>query len=593
MMSLFYKTVGTDGRGMFVYYPGECSRTPFKRSAITLLLDTCSESDVNNVLYGKGFAEFANRNDVILSFPVPPSLGWNFSMEDGVEDDVSDFALFQTAIMSRDETPLETDAKGIPTVRAMLRSWHPMNDARYVVGVGSGASMAFTLGARFPDNIAGILTIGGELCVEAFEKAVYSPVPVSMISGGKRAADYFIRANEAKKTEENRRRAVYKNPVNPLQCAVLVGEGADMMADRCTTIDSLNADLMQKVWDRMFSAVRRVNTGAHGDCEPRMSLSRSGIEFTIDDSCLDGTPHTWFTHVPAFIKRKPDARYPLMFFFHGGSDNPAEAAEMSKFHEIGDIEGFITIYPWGTNRCSWNSDMDPTREDDVAFIAALIEYATRKYPVDPGRVYLSGFSNGAAMAQAFALAHPELVAAICPIDSNWPGDRFRPSAVDWREVRPFAIGMRLKIDRDWRIPVWYTYGSREPAYPVYYGSTQQHQYDFWKAYNNIEVRPTPSLDRPDPCGCGVPGDESETIAPSKVHPRHEYDVQRFFSRDKPSLNLYNFVAMRDKGHDVAPMDAYLGWAYVSQFRRSVDGALELTGNDEHARSDAHVTRYSR
>jgi pimeloyl-ACP methyl ester carboxylesterase len=282
-----------------------------------------------------------------------------------------------------------------------------------------------------------------------------------------------------------------------------------------------------------------------------------------------------------------------MVFFHGGSDNPAEAAEMSKFHEVGEAEGFITIYPWGSNRCSWNSDMEADREDDVAFIAALIKYASGEYPVDPGRVYLSGFSNGAAMAQTVALAHPELVAAICPIDSNWPGDRFHESAVDWRDVYPYANGMRVKARRDWRIPVWYTYGSREPAYPVYDGSTQQHQYDFWKLYNNIEIRATPSRDRPDPCGCGVSGDVSETIAPSKAHPRHEYDVQRFFSRDNPSLNLYNFVAMRDKGHDVAPMDAYLGWAYVSQFRRTVGGALELMENDELARSETHGTRYVR
>lgn len=44
-----------------------------------------------------------------------------------------------------------------------------------------------------------------------------------------------------------------------------------------------------------------------------------------------------------------------MLFFHGGSDNPEEAAQMSRFHELGEKEGFITVYPWGTDRTQWNS----------------------------------------------------------------------------------------------------------------------------------------------------------------------------------------------------------------------------------------------
>lgn len=572
MTPLFHRTVGPAGRGMFLYYPGESPRTPYKRSAVTFLLDACSETVVKDLLWNEGLAKFAERNEAILSFPEPRPGGWNFAMDGGREDDVAAFALFQAAVASPDDAPLETDATGIPTVRAMLRSWHAMNDVRYLVGAGSGASMALTLAACFPDNIAGILTIGGELCAEALEKAAYSPVPASLVSAGGRAAEYFIRANGADMTEEDGRRSVFKSPVNPAQCVVLAAEGG-------TASGGITGDLVRKAWDRMFSAARRVNTGAHGDCAPRTSPSRSGFVRAIDDTGLDGTPHTWFTHLPASVGRGSKTRRPLVVFFHGGSDNPEEAAEMSKFHEIGEAEGFVTIYPWGTNRCSWNSGMAPELEDDVAFIAALIERAKAEYPIDPGRVYLSGFSNGAAMAQAVALAHPELVAAICPIDSNWPGDRFRPSEIDWRDVRPFAVGMSRKRDRDWRMPVWYTYGSREPAYPVYAGSTQQHQYDFWKAYNNIEIKPTPPRESPDPCGCGVPGDESETIAPSKEHPSHAYDVQRFFSRDDPPLNLYNFVAMRDKGHEVAPMDAYLGWAYVSRFRRRADGSLETATGD--------------
>ena len=129
------------------------------------------------------------------------------------------------------------------------------------------------------------------------------------------------------------------------------------------------------------------------------------------------------------------------------------------------------------------------------------------------------------------------------------------------------------------MPVWYTYGTREPSYPVCAKSTQQYQYDFWKAYNHIAVEETPPAEEPDVCGCGVPGQVQERIRPSERHPGHYYDVQRFYTTDERRLNLYNYVIMHEKGHDIAQMDPALGWEYVKQFRRNPDGSLGFVENN--------------
>ena len=42
----------------------------------------------------------------------------------------------------------------------------------------------------------------------------------------------------------------------------------------------------------------------------------------------------------------------------------------------------------------------------------------------------------------------------------------------------------------------------------------RHQYDFWKAYNHIRIEETPDLSKPDPSGCGVPGQIQQRIRPS-------------------------------------------------------------------------------
>ena len=132
--------------------------------------------------------------------------------------------------------------------------------------------------------------------------------------------------------------------------------------------------------------------------------------------------------------------------------------------------------------------------------------------------------------------------------------------------------MEQKASCDYLMPIWYTYGSRELSYPVRRGSSQQHQYDFWKMYNHITIRPTPEVGDAKGCDYGVPGDLQETLYPCTTFPKHRYEVQRFY--DSSDRNLYNYVVMYDKGHEVAPMDAVLGWNYVRAFRRLSDGTLK-------------------
>lgn len=561
-MELIYKTVTDLNRGMYLYYPPSSNRTAFKRCSITVLRDADDEASVRKLLFETGLAKLAENDDVILSFPNPVNGRWDAELSG---EDIQAFNKFQDAMTKPDNKPYEFRPDGIPTFESMMSTWHPMNDTKYIIGIGSGADLAVTLAATYPENIAAILCVNPTQSDIAYDKASYAPMPVHLVNCSDKIREYFIKANEAEQAEESETHTLYVNKVNPLQCVI------DDKANK-----ELTAELLDRVWNELFKRLRRTNTGAHGDIQPRMDMSKVNFEIYLDDTRLDGkNPHTWFTHVPSFVNKDQEQKVPLMIFFHGGSDNPAEAAEMSKFHELGEKEGFITVYPWGSNKTSWNCNMDENEADDVGFSVELIRYMIENYPVDESRVYLSGFSNGAAHAQTVAMIYPELIAGICHIDSNWPGRRMGPSELNVEEMMPFRLAFEKKKKYDYRMPVWYTYGSREPSYPVYKGSTQQHQYDFWKKYNNIEITPTPERENPHPCGCGVPGHKYMLLKPSERHPHHEYDVQSFYSMDKEPVNLYNYVLMREKGHDIAEMDPALGWAYVKQFRRLPNGDLEI------------------
>ena len=561
-MKLIYKTIEENNRGMYIYYPQGPVHSAFKRCSITILQEADEEASILKLLNETGLTELADQQQLILAFPIPVNQHWNADWG-GVIDDVSAFPVFQNAMLNPSNQPLEFLPNGVPTHETMLNTWHVMNDARYLIGIESGADLACTLAACCPENIAAVLCVHGKLNEEAQKRAVLAPIPISLVNCTKQTLDYFVTANAAELLEDNGDRIIYKNRSNPLQCVV------DSLGSR-----ELTSELVRKVWDKMFREVRRCNSAPFGDCETRMDRVKAGFEFFLEDNRLEenkNTAHTWFTHVPSSVKEKPEKKVPLLMFFHGGSDNPEEAAEMSKFHELGEKEGFITVYPWGTNRTQWNCNMLDDEADDVSFAISLIRYMIANYPVDETRIYLSGFSNGAAQAQVVAMTHPELIAAICHIDSNWPGERVGVTDIQYEAITPFYLAIEKKKNFDYRMPVWYIYGSREPSYPVYRGCTQQNQYDFWKKYNNIEVLPTPERENPHPCGCGVPGQKYERLLPSRRHPLHAYDVQRFYSRDEEPVNYYNYVAMLGKGHDIAEMDAALGWEYVKQFSRLSDG----------------------
>ena len=70
------------------------------------------------------------------------------------------------------------------------------------------------------------------------------------------------------------------------------------------------------------------------------------------------------------------------------------------------------------SHCAWTGCYD-----DIGFIKKVIEEVAENYSVDRSRIYLSGMSNGGAMAHRFACIHPEILAAAASISGSIPRDR--------------------------------------------------------------------------------------------------------------------------------------------------------------------------
>jgi polyhydroxybutyrate depolymerase len=134
----------------------------------------------------------------------------------------------------------------------------------------------------------------------------------------------------------------------------------------------------------------------------------------------DGQKRTYNIHVPTSYD--PSISYPLVIVLHGWGENALGIEKRTGFSEKADEEGFIVVYPDGTQR-SWNAGFCcgyalKNNIDDVGFIHALIEKITEEYSINSSRIYITGSSNGGMMGYRIGSELSNIVAAIGPVSAT-------------------------------------------------------------------------------------------------------------------------------------------------------------------------------
>ena len=118
--------------------------------------------------------------------------------------------------------------------------------------------------------------------------------------------------------------------------------------------------------------------------------------------------------------------FPLLLNFHGGSGDATSQQWISDMRELSDSEGFLLAYPQGeqleAGSTHWNP-IPPSAEsksstDDFGFVAALIDQMVEDYNVDEGRVYATGYSNGAGMSYGLLCYVSDRIAAAAPVSGS-------------------------------------------------------------------------------------------------------------------------------------------------------------------------------
>lgn len=119
------------------------------------------------------------------------------------------------------------------------------------------------------------------------------------------------------------------------------------------------------------------------------------------------------------------ANPPLIIALHGGGGSPEQFSRDSGLAPAALRAGFAIVFPSGTSRRAigpkvWNAGYccgyaPAAGIDDQAFLTLVIKDAMHRYHADPSRIYITGMSNGAILAETYAATHPGSIRAVASV----------------------------------------------------------------------------------------------------------------------------------------------------------------------------------
>ena len=144
-------------------------------------------------------------------------------------------------------------------------------------------------------------------------------------------------------------------------------------------------------------------------------------------------PRDYLLYLPD--RHVPEGGLPLVVVLHGGNTVADMILHYSRFNEIAARENFAVAYPYGVFRW-WNDGRLPpglneSNADDVAFMRALVaDLGIYGRPIDRGRIFATGISNGGFMSLRLACEAADLFAGVaavgCPLGGGEGWGRHGP-----------------------------------------------------------------------------------------------------------------------------------------------------------------------
>ena len=322
----------------------------------------------------------------------------------------------------------------------------------YVIAIGDGATFFNDYIAPVMDfvtRIAGVLLIGGDMTTDL--KAVGGPVRAYIVNSGANVADAYAAAIGANAYAHEGDKEYAFNQQLPVRQVVSVA--IDDVDEKALIEDVYYNFLIKAMTIAVLKdGVNSVGTPYNGygnDDAPYSITKRNAILGGIEngktadgivvtyhkEDCFDqeglvsknedGSVYeylqTWWELLPEEVldNTAPEHSVPLWLANHGGGDDCVQFVDEIGLLTLAGEERFAIVAPYYQSMYSgFGGAGDPVPMCNA--LDALVEYMLETYPaLDPGRVYVTGYSLGGGATLHAVFGNPALFAAAIPMSAAW------------------------------------------------------------------------------------------------------------------------------------------------------------------------------
>jgi polyhydroxybutyrate depolymerase len=141
---------------------------------------------------------------------------------------------------------------------------------------------------------------------------------------------------------------------------------------------------------------------------------------------VGGQSRSYVVYRPLSLARKQTV--PLVIALHGYMVDSTWMETTTHYDDLAKTAGFVVLYPQG-NSNSWNAGTccAQNHDDDVGFIRAVIDRLMSIGGIDRARIFVTGMSNGGAMAQRLACELSDRITAVASVSGSLLIDACNPS----------------------------------------------------------------------------------------------------------------------------------------------------------------------